>query len=156
MSSDISYLTAEGAARLRSELDELKGPARQALAQRLRAAIQMGDLSENADYHSAKEDQGFLEGRILELERVLLNAVIIEDIKQQAGIVGIGSSVTIQEDDYEPDIYQLVGPKEADPGKGRISHESPIGKAIIGHNEGDVIIVDTPNGKMGYKIIKIE
>src|SRR5512142_3031176 len=96
--SEQPYLTAEGAARLKIELEQLKGPAREEIAQRLRAAIQMGDLSENADYHKAKEDQGFLEGRIQELEYKLRNAVII-DRNAERGEVGIGNHVTIQEGD---------------------------------------------------------
>lgn len=92
-----NYLTPEGEAKLKAELEDLKGPRREELAQRLRSAIQMGDLSENADYHKAKEDQGFLEGRIQEIEALLRNAVIIE--KTTSDVVSIGSHVTIQEGD---------------------------------------------------------
>ena len=154
--SEVHYLTAEGAERLRNELDYLKGPAREQLAQRLRAAIQMGDLSENADYISAKEDQAFLEGRIQELTVILNNVQIIDEMKQRRGMVDIGSHVSIQEDDFEPETYHIVGPKEADPRNARISHESPIGKALIGHKVGDVVTAETPNGSLRFKIVNIE
>lgn len=151
-----SYLTAEGFDRLTKELQELKGPARQAISERLRAAIQMGDLSENADYKAAKEDQGFLEGRIIELEQILRNAVIIDETPRQRDLVDVGSHVTIQEEDYPPETYYLVGPKEADPKKNRISHESPIGRALIGHRVGDEVIAATPGGDIRLKILNIE
>jgi len=149
------YLTPEGAARLRQELENLKGTERENLAKRLRAAIEQGDLSENADYAKAKEDQGFLEGRIQELEHILGNVIIIEEGKNQDEI-GVGSRVTIQEGDYPPQTYHLVGPKEADPRNGRISHESPIGKALIGHRCGDEVSANTPAGTLVFKILSIE
>jgi len=154
--SDQHYLTAEGADRLREELVRLKGPEREALARRLREAIQMGDLSENADYHKAKEDQGFLEGRIQELEYLLQNAVIVDSATVERDTVQIGTYVTIQEDDQEPETYYLVGAKEADPRNGKISNESPIGRALLGKRVGDQVIVETPSGPLPLKILKIE
>ena len=151
-----TYLTAEGAARLKAELEELKGPVRNALAQRLRSAIQMGDLSENADYHKAKEDQGFLEGRIQELEYLMRNAVIIDELSANHDEVTIGSHVTIQEGNYDPETYHVVGSKEAEPRKGRISNESPIGRALMGAKVGDTVSAETPNGTIKFKILKIE
>ncbi|PKN93504.1 MAG: transcription elongation factor GreA [Chloroflexi bacterium HGW-Chloroflexi-6] len=151
-----TYLTAEGAARLKEELIDLKGPQREALANRLRDAIQMGDLSENADYHKAKEDQAFLEGRIQELDHILGNAIIVEDSKVKREIVFIGATVTIQEDNFDPEVYYLVGAKEADPRNGKISHESPIGRALMDHKVGDVVDAETPGGKIQLKILKIE
>jgi len=151
-----TYLTAEGAARLQAELEELKGPQRDALAQRLRSAIQMGDLSENADYHKAKEDQGFLEGRIQELDYILRSAVIIDDLPVRNDEVAIGSHVTIQEGDDDPETYYMVGSKEAEPRKGRISNESPIGRALMGAKVGDTVSAETPNGMIKFKILKIE
>ena len=136
-----TYLTPEGAAKLRAELAELTGPRREELAKRLRAAIQMGDLSENADYHKAKEDQGFLEGRIQEIEATLRTATIVE--KTRGDVVGVGSRVTVQEDNYDPETYDVVGAKEADPRKSKISNESPIGKALMDHKAGDVVEADT-------------
>jgi transcription elongation factor GreA len=153
--SQPNYLTPEGEARLKAELEELTGPRRTELAARLRSAIQMGDLSENADYHKAKEDQGFLEGRIQEIEAILRNSVIIEKT-QSKGIVSIGSHVTIQEDGFDPETYHLVGPAEADPRNGKISHESPIGVAIIDKKVGDVAEAETPGGRIKFKIIKVE
>jgi transcription elongation factor GreA len=155
MAEQMNYLTAEGAARLKVELEELKGPKREELAARLRSAIQMGDLSENADYHKAKEDQGFLEGRIQELEYLLHNAVIIEK-SDNRDVVSIGDHVTIQEEDYPPETYHLVGPTEADPSKGKISHESPIGKALLDHKVGETVEAETPGGRINFKILKIE
>jgi transcription elongation factor GreA len=149
------YLTSEGMLRLKSELEQLQGPRRRDLAKRLRAAIQMGDLSENADYHKAKEDQAFLEGRIQEIEHLLRHAVIIE--KDPSGeMAGLGNHVTIQEGDSAPETYHLVGAAEADPRKGRISNESPIGKAIANRRVGEVVEVQTPGGTLLFRILKIE
>lgn len=149
------YLTTEGAERLRAELQHLKGPVRDELARRLRAAIQMGDLSENADYHKAKEDQGFLEGRIAELEYTLKNATLVELQPGARDTAEIGTQVTVLIDDDEPTTYLLVGAKEADPRQGKISNESPIGKAILGQPEGAVVIAQTPGGQLRVKILKI-
>lgn len=150
-----NYLTPEGEAKLQAELEELKGPRRDELAQRLRSAIQMGDLSENADYHKAKEDQGFLEGRIKEIEAILRNSVIIEKTSN-TGVIAIGSHVTIQEEGFDPETYHLVGPTEADPRKGKISHESPIGRALMNKKVGEFAETEAPGGKIKFKIIKIE
>lgn len=154
--TESSYLTREGLTRLQQELEYLKGPTRDQLALRLRAAIEQGDLSENADYTAAKEEQGFLEGRIQELEHILSNVIIIDNVVKNLNEIGIGDHITIQEDDFPEEKYHLVGPKEADPGNGRISHESPIGKALLGHKVGDLVMVDTPAGAIRLKIIKIE
>jgi transcription elongation factor GreA len=148
------YLTPEGAEKLRAELKELTGPRREALAQRLRSAIQMGDLSENADYHKAKEDQAFLEGRIQEIEAVLRNAVIVE--KTNSEVVTVGSTVTVQEESFDPETYYVVGAREADPRNGKISNESPIGRALMDHKVGDVVEAETPGGKLKIKILKVE
>ena len=154
MTQPIQYLTPEGEAKLQAELAELTGPRREELAQRLRSAIQMGDLSENADYHKAKEDQAFLEGRIQEIEAVLRNAVIIE--KKSGDVVDVGTTVTIQEGDFDPETFYVVGAKEADPRNGRISNESPIGSALMGHKVGETVEANTPGGKMKFIILKIE
>jgi transcription elongation factor GreA len=149
-----TYLTPEGEAKLKAELAELTGPRREELSKRLRSAIQMGDLSENADYHQAKEDQGFLEGRIQEIESILRTAVIIE--KQQGDIVNVGSHVTVQEEGQDPETFYVVGAKEADPRNGKISNESPIGSALINHKAGDMVEAETPSGKIKFKILKVE
>lgn len=150
-----NYLTPEGEAKLKAELEDLKGPKREQLSLRLRSAIQMGDLSENADYHKAKEDQGFLEGRIQELEAILRNSVIIEKTLSK-GLVTIGATITIQEKDFDPETYHLVGAAEADPPNGKISHESPIGRALMDKKVGDIAEAETPGGKLKFKILKIE
>ena len=149
------YLTAEGAEKLRIELADLKGPQRQALAARLRDAIQMGDLSENADYHKAKEDQAFLEGRVQELEYTL-SAAIIVDGSARKDTVSVGMRVTVQEEDYDPEQFYIVGAKEADPQTGKISHESPFGRALMDHKVGEVVEAQTPGGVTRLKILKIE
>lgn len=154
--SEQPYLTAEGAARLKSELENLRGPQRDEMARRLRAAIQMGDLSENADYHKAKEDQAFMEGRIRELEYLLKNAIIVDESNTPRDTVEVGVRVTIQEENELPETYHLVGAKEADPKNGRISNESPIGRALIGHQVGDTVTAMTPAGAINFKIIQIE
>ncbi len=154
--SEETYLTAEGLSRLKAELEELTGPKRIDLAKRLRIAIQQGDLSENADYIAAKEEQGFLEGRIQELNAIIKTAVIIETSNGQRDMVELGTRVTIQEADYPPETYHLVGVNEADPSQGRISHASPFGKAILGHKMGDEVFATTPSGQIKIKILSIE
>jgi len=153
---DQQYLTAEGAERLRHELIHLKGAARDEIAKRLRSAIQMGDLSENADYHAAKESQAFLEGRIQELDYLLQNAIIVENTGEQLDTVTLGARVTVQEEDYPPETFHMVGAKEADPRNGRISNESPFGIALMGGRVGDEVVAQTPAGSISLKIIKIE
>ena len=148
------YLTKEGAEKMRVELDDMLVNQRKELSERLRFAIQQGDLSENADYHKAKEDQAFLEGKIKEYEEILAGVVIIKEKK--SGLIDIGSTVTILEEGFPEEKYQLVGATEASPMDGRISNESPIGKALIGHKQGDMVEVNTPRGKSKYKIVKIE
>jgi transcription elongation factor GreA len=152
--SQQTYLTPEGEAKLKAELAELTGPKREELATRLRAAIQMGDLSENADYHKAKEDQAFLEGRIQEIEAILRMAVIVE--KQHSDVVIVGSHVTIQEEGFDPEQYHVVGAKEADPRNNKISNESPIGSALMNHKAGETVDAHTPGGRLKIKIIKVE
>ena len=150
------YLTSEGAEKLRKELAQLKGPERQEISARLRSAIQMGDLSENADYHKAKEDQGFLEGRIIELEYTLSNAIIVEKSDGHRDIIEVGVKFTVQEDGEDPETYLLVGAKEALPKEGKISNELPIGRALIGKRVGEVAVAQTPNGEIRLVILKIQ
>ena len=153
--SEPIYLTAEGAEKLKLELNGLKGTDRLAISVRLRDAIQMGDLSENADYHKAKEDQSFLEGRIQELEYILSQAIIIQGTPSR-DFVSVGVKVKVQELDDEPEQFHIVGAKEADPRNGKISHESPFGRALMDHKVGDVVEVVTPNGTTRLKILGIE
>ncbi len=154
MNTHKTYLTDVGIQKLTDELTELTEKQRPELAKRLREAIKMGDLSENADYIAAKEDQAFIEGRILELQEMLRSSVLISDqtSKQE---VAIGSTVIISEEPGIDEQYILVGPAEADPTAGMISHESPIGQAIIGKSVGDTVQVDTPGGTSTFKIIRL-
>ena len=153
--SDKMYLTPSGVEKLSTELEKLTGVERLALAGRLRDAIKMGDLSENADYTAAKEDQAFLEGRILEIEEILRQAVIIED-RAPTDQVSVGNKVTIVEENGEPETYTLVGAQEADPRNGKISNESPIGDALLGKKIGDEVRVETPGGEIVFSVLKIE
>ncbi len=154
--NDTIYLTQEGKKNLQKELEELKGPRRKAIARRLKSAIEMGDLSENADYKSAKEDQGFLEGRIHEIETILKNAEVVEKSQNSNGEIEIGSKVTLQEGSFPAEVYYIVGVKEADTNKGKISYASPMGSALIGHKKGDLVTVETPVGKLLLKILTVE
>ncbi len=154
--SETPILTAQGAAKLKEELEYLTTVARREIAERLRHAVSQGDLSENADYHKAKEDQAFLEGRIQELEYLLKNAIIVENNDGPVEEVQVGVRVTVQEGEYPPETYLIVGAKEADPRNGKISNESPIGSALIGHKVGDVVTAQTPNGTITLRILQIE
>ncbi len=150
-------MTQEALDGLRAELEHKITVEKPALAARLKSAIEMGDLSENADYHAAKEDQSFLEGRIKKLEELIRGAVVIDENDRVRGVVGFGSIVTIQEvGQDETEEFMIVGKVEADPRKGKISDESPIGKALIGHKKGDRVIAKTPGGNITFKIIKID
>ncbi len=149
------YLTPEGLAKAQAELKELVEVKRAEIANRLREAIKMGDLSENADYIMAKEEQAFLEGRILELQGLLRSATIIDDRAASTGVVRMGSTVTVQEGGASPETYTLVGAKEADPRQGKISNESPVGKALLGRKVGDTVKVDTGLGPIKLKITAI-
>ena len=149
-------LTAQGAADLRKELDDLITVKRPALAAQLKEAISQGDLSENADYIDAKEQQGFLEGRIQYLENLLRSAVIIdEDEISDLTEVQPGTTVTIQSKGDPPETYQIVGAAEADPRNGKISNESPMGSALLGRRKGEKVRVQTPGGEWEVTIKKI-
>ncbi len=151
------YITPKGLEELKAELDHLINVRRPDLAKRLHFAIKQGDLSENADYIAAKEEQGFLEGRILELEQSINNAVLIESSGNTDGIINLGSHITVMEEDYdEEETYHLVGATEADPTKGRISNESPLGQALLGKRVGDVVAIRAPAGEIRFRIVRID
>ncbi len=151
------YMTEEGLQQLQEELDELINVRRPALAERLHFAIKQGDLSENADYIQAKEEQGFLEGRILELQEMLRNAQIIRKSAVSSGLVELGSHVTVREEGTdEREVYHLVGPTEANPARGKISYVSPLGKALLGHKVGDEVAVSAPAGEIRFEILAVE
>lgn len=150
-------ITLAGKIQLEQELAELKGPQRDAISKRLKSAIEMGDLSENADYKAAKEDQGFLEGRIQEIEAILSRAEITQDTPRNNGKVQIGNKVTIQEDGQQEETWILVGASEADLKNRKISYFSPIGSALMDKKVGQVAEVTLPNGsKIFYKVLRIE
>jgi len=148
------YLTPEGARKLQEELKELTGPRRVDLAKRLRNAISMGDLKENADYIIAKEDQAFLEGKITELQQILKIAIIVEGNGGNEQ-VNIGSTVIVIIDGEAPQTYKLVGIKEADPRNGKISNESPIGSSLMGKRVGDIATAETPGGDLVMEVKEI-
>lgn len=154
MKNNEYFLTPEGASKLKAEVEQLKGPGRIDIARRLRHAVEMGDLSENADYISTKEDQAFLEGRIQELEIILRDAVVIY-ANASSDTVGLGSIVIVRENGRDPETFKIVGVKEADPRMGKISHESPIGNAIIGKRAGEEVSLKTPRGETIIKILEI-
>jgi transcription elongation factor GreA len=150
------YLTAQGVEDLRQELEHLINVKRPDLAKRLRHAILQGDLSENADYTAAKEEQGFLEGRIQQIEAMLLRAKIIEE-NGTTDEVSLGNHVTVVEDgtDFE-EVFQLVGPAEAHPANGKISYESPLGQALRGKKVKDKVTIEAPGGEITFKIAAIK
>ncbi|MBN1955811.1 MAG: transcription elongation factor GreA [Anaerolineae bacterium] len=154
MSEQIVYLTREGYEKLEEELHHLRKVRRQEVALRLHEALTEGDLLENAELEDARNEQAFVEGRILELERILGSAEIIPE-SASAEIVGLGSRVTIIEGDYPPETYHIVGSAEAAPSEGKISYESPIGKALMGHQVGDHVKVNAPDGVLVFHIIDI-
>lgn len=150
------YLTEEGAVELRRELEDLKTVKRPALAAKLKEAISQGDLSENADYHDAKEQQAFLEGRIQYLEGLLHSAVIVSDNGKKSNVVRVGVEVTVEESGEPPETFTIVGAAEANPREGKISNESPLGRALMGHKVGDKVKVDAPAGQLTFKIKAIK
>jgi len=153
----VKYLTPKGLEELKKELNYLKQVKRKEIAERLKQAIAFGDLSENFAYHEAKETQGFLEGRILELERTIRNAKIIERQKQTAQ-VQVGSTVLLIDVNNEKQEFQITGPEEAAPLEGKISFESPLGKALLNKSIGDKIKIEIPEEQKEiiYKILKIK
>lgn len=153
--TDANYLTSEGAEELRQELSRLINVTRPEVARKLQEAVAQGDLKENADYHDAKEQQAFIEGRIQYLENLLRSAVIISNDGNSSEVT-LGSEVTIREEGTDEDeTYMIVGAAEANPREGKISHESPIGSALLGQKKGAKVQVETPGGSTTFKIRKI-
>lgn len=149
-------LTEEGLVKIKEELDQLKTVKRQQVAVRLKEAIAQGDLSENSEYDSAKEEQAFIEARIVTLENMIRNAKIINQDEQDKNFVGVGTKVKIQEvPEGDIEMYTIVGSAESDPFDGKISNESPIGAELIGKREGEVVTVPTPGGTLQFKILEI-
>ena len=151
-----TFLTKEGFEKHQEELDYLRTTKRQEVADRLHEAMEGGELIENAEYEAAKNEQAFVEGRIQELEMLLATARVIEEDKKKRGeTVQVGSTVTIQEDGSEEETYTIVGAAEANPREGKISNESPMGKAILNHRIGDEVKIETPDGSYTIRIVKI-
>lgn len=146
-------LTKDGITKLERELDELRTVRRAEVAERIKYAKDFGDISENAEYEEAKNEQGMVEGRILVLENMLRNVVVIEE-GANTGVIGVGSVVEVK-DEFGKQSFTIVGPAEVDVANGRISLESPVGKALLGHKVGDEVEVQSPAGARKVKISKI-
>ena len=156
MSEQDVILTREGLEQLEEELENLRSVKRTEVKERLKEAIALGDLSENSEYDDAKNEQAFMEGRILELEKMIRNAKVIEDDVQQEGVISVGSLVKVKDIEFdEINEYRLVGTVEADPMNNRISNESPVGRALLGHRAGEGIDVEVPAGIIKLEILEI-
>lgn len=150
-------MTLAGKQKLEEELEHLKTVKRKEVVERIKIARSFGDLSENSEYDSAKEEQGFVEGRISAIESMLRNAIIIEEAEGQSDIVTLGKTVTFVElPDGDEEEYTIVGSAEADPFEGRISNDSPIAKALLGHKVDDIVKLTTPGGDMEVRIVSIK
>ena len=150
-----SFLTQEGYQKLQEELDYLRTPKRQEVPNRLHEAMEGGELIEDAEYEAAKNEQAFVEGRIQELEILLANARVIEHTGVRE-VIQVGAKVTLQEDGNDPEMYTIVGPAEANPRNGRISNESPLGRALMDKRAGETVRVDAPGGSFTVQILKVE
>jgi transcription elongation factor GreA len=154
-----SFLTSEGYENLQAELETLRTVKRLEVAERLRAAMEdggdIGGVDSDAEYDAAKNEQAFLEGRIQELEIILANARVIKETGPR-DVVEVGAKVTIRENGSEQEVYMVVGRAEADPRKGRISNESPLGRALMDHHAGDEVEVKAPGGSFIVQLLKVE
>lgn len=151
------YMTQEGKEKLEQELLYLKTERRQEVVERIKVARDFGDLSENSEYDAAKDEQAFVESRISQVEKMIRNAVIIENDNENPNVVSLGKSVTFQElPDGEEETYTIVGSAEADPFEGKISNDSPMAKSLLGHEIGEEVAVVTPGGDIQVKILKVE
>ena len=156
MTEQPTFLTREGQKKLEEELHHLQTVRRNEVAERLHAAMEEGDIDENAEYDDAKNEQAFVEGRILMLENMLKNAVLIDDQSARHDEVTLGAVVTIVEGNNPPEEYHVVGAAEADPTHGKISNESPLGRALIGRRVGDSVQVNAPVGLLTFRIAAIK
>jgi transcription elongation factor GreA len=156
MASKEVILTQGGLEKLEKELEHLKSIKRREVAERIKTAISFGDISENSEYEDAKNEQAFIEGRIITLEKMLRNVRLIDDSEVDSETVGIGSTVLLKDIEYDEDFhYTIVGSAEADPANNKISNESPVGKAILGKKISDIVEVTVPAGALKYQIVKI-
>lgn len=153
MSEKEVVLTADGLAKLERELEHLKTVRRREVAQRIKTALQFGDISENSEYDDAKNEQAFIEGRIMSLEKMLRNSRIVDESSVDPNVVTIGSKVRVKDLDTGEELeYMVVGSAEADPNENRISNESPVGRALLEKRVGDVVEIDVPAGKIRFEI----
>jgi transcription elongation factor GreA len=150
------YLTPEGLEKLKAELDHLHSVRRPQVAQQIHRAKELGGTVDNAEYDDAKNEQAFVEGRILTLEKMIKNAIMIEEGSSPSGLVRLGSKVTVRNQDGEDEHYIVVGSAEADPGEAKISNESPVGSALLGKRVGDQVEVETPAGAIKLDVVEIE
>lgn len=156
MSEKDVMLTRDGLEKLEQELEELRSVKRTEVAERIKEAIAFGDLSENSEYDDAKNEQAFIEGRILTLEKMIRNAKVIEDDIQIEGVVSIGSFVKVKDIEFDEVMeYKIVGTVEADPMNNRISNESPVGAGILGHHVNELVNIDTPMGQLKFEILEV-
>lgn len=156
MSERDVFLTEDGLKKLEEELDDLKTVRRKEIAEKIKQALSFGDISENSEYDQAKNDQAQLEERIAKLEMMLRNAKIIDEDDITTDVVGIGSKVLVKDLEYNEEMdFIIVGSAEADPYNGKISNESPVGSALLGHKSGDIVEVVVPDGKIEYQILTI-
>ena len=150
-------LTYEGLKKLEEELEQLRGPKRMEIKERIKVALSFGDISENSEYDEAKNEQAYVEGKIVQLETMLKNARVIDEDDVTTDKVNIGSKVRLYDMEFNEEIlYSIVGSTEADPSQFKISNESPVGSALMNKKKGDVVEVDVPDGILKFKIIKIE
>ena len=156
MSEQEVILTREGLKQLEDELENLRTVKRAEVKERLKEAIALGDLSENSEYDDAKNEQAFMEGRILELEKMIRNAKVIDEDAHQEGTATVGSLVKVKDIEFdEINEYRLVGTVEADPMNNRISNESPVGRALLGRKKGEIVDVEVPAGIIKYEILEV-
>lgn len=149
-------MTLEGKRQLEEELEDLKTNKRAEIIKRIKIARSFGDLSENSEYESAKDEQSFVESRIKEIDNMLNHAEIIDNDNVDSDEVSVGKTVTFEEDGEEPETYQIVGAAEADPFNGKISNESPIAKGLVGHKKGEKVTINTPGGEMQVRIVDVK
>ena len=150
-------VTYEGLKKLEEELEQLRGPKRMEIKERIKAALSFGDISENSEYDEAKNEQAYIEGRISQLETMLKNVRVIDEEDVSTDKVTIGSKVTILDMEYDEEIvYSIVGSTEADPSQYKISNESPVGSALMNKKKGNVVEVTVPDGILKFKIMKID
>lgn len=157
MSEKEVFLTPEGLKKLEEELEYLRSVKRREVAERIKEAISFGDLSENSEYEEAKNEQAFIEGRIITLEKMLRNARLIKQDEVDEGVVGVGATVRLRDLEYGDIVdYMIVGSAESDPANNKISNESPVGQALLGKTKGAIVDINVPAGVIQYEILDVK